>query len=439
MSTTEPVGWGLQNAQRRVELLLRHTHDLLLEPELLSVALEELSVVLEELQQQYDELLGNRYQQHEELLTLRQTLKQQQQQYQALFNNIADGYLVTDAQGVIQEANQAVGNLFGVRQDLLVGKPLLVFVANDDRRSFHTYLTRLQAGAQLRTWTIQFQPRDGESFPAMVEMSAIYNDRGDLTGWRWLIRDITTLKQAEAVLLKELATEKELSELKSHFIETVSHEFRTPMAIILMSAELLERHGHQASDEKKQQYAERIRNGIRYMDSLITNVLSYGQTEAGKQLFNPTPQNLEAFCQEVVGQHQSCEGDRHTLCFDHDGSCDVACIDTVLAQQILNNLLSNALKYSPAGTPVLLKLRCSDNHVMINVRDTGLGIPPEQQSRLFQPFYRARNVGTIPGTGLGLAIVKQAIDLHGGEITVESALDEGTTFTITLPLTNCPS
>ncbi len=435
MSNTESVGWGLQKAQQRVELLLRHTQEFLLEPKLLSVALEELSVVLEELQQQYDELLGNRYQQHEELLTLRQTLKQQQQRYQALFNTIADGYLVTNVQGVIQEANQVVGNLFGVRQQLLVGKPLLVFVANADHRAFHTYLTRLQAGAQLRAWTIQFQPRDGESFPAMVEMSAIYDDRGDLTGWRWLIRDITALKQAEAILLKELASEKELGELKSHFIETVSHEFRTPMAIILMSAELLERYGHQATDEKKQQYAERIRSSIRRLDALITNVLSYSHAEAGKQPFNPTPQKLEAFCQATVDLHQSSEGDRHTLHLDHDGSCDVACIDTVLGQQILNNLLSNAVKYSPAGTSVLVALWCDDNHVIISVQDAGIGIPSEQQSRLFQPFYRARNVGTIPGTGLGLAIVKQAIDLHGGEITVESAVDEGTTFTITLPLT----
>lgn len=136
MSNAKSQEWGLQNAQKRVEMLARHTEAFLLEPELLSTVLEELAVVLEEIHQQYEELSATH-----------QAIAEQHQRYQELFDFAPDGYLVTDVRGIIQNANQAAGNLFGVHQAFLVGKPLVIFVANADRRAFLTYITALRTSA----------------------------------------------------------------------------------------------------------------------------------------------------------------------------------------------------------------------------------------------------------------------------------------------------
>ena len=229
----------------------------------------------------------------------------------------------------------------------------------------------------------------------------------------------------------------------------VSHEYRTPLTTILSSAELLEQYSHQWHDEKKQRHFQRIQTSVHRLTQLVNDVLLINKAEAGKLEFNPVPLNLVALCRELVEDLQLTAKTQHSISFDCQGSCSSAYLDDRLVRQLLTNLLSNAIKYSPEGGNIQFDLVFEHDSAVIEtsagalvrtsavtfrIRDQGIGIPPEDQAQLFDAFYRSSNVGTISGTGLGLAIVKKCVDLHGGQIAVESEVGLGTTFTVILPL-----
>jgi signal transduction histidine kinase len=170
------------------------------------------------------------------------------------------------------------------------------------------------------------------------------------------------------------------------------------------------------------------------MTQLLEDVLTIGKAEAGKLQFEPSLMDVVAFCHDLVESLQISARPKHTLNFVTQGDCLNAQIDEKLLGHIITNLLSNAIKYSPQGGTVQFELICNSESAIFRIQDSGIGIPKEDQEKLFDSFRRANNVGTIPGTGLGLAIVKKCVDLHGGQIVVESELGIGTEFTITLPL-----
>lgn len=241
--------------------------------------------------------------------------------------------------------------------------------------------------------------------------------------------------KAEAAIQAALEREREMNELKSRFVSVVSHEFRNPLNTILFSTELLQRYGEQLTDQKKEIYLDRIQGSVKRMSQLLSDVLTVGETEAGRLQFAPQPMDVVRFCQELVDEFDLSE--QQLIRFSHYSSESVnslPCLDDRLLRHILTNLLSNAVKYSPAGEVVELKLSLDDRAAIFWIQDHGIGIPKSDQASLFQSFHRASNVKAIPGTGLGLSIVKQCVDLHGGTITVESEENQGTLFTVTLPL-----
>ena len=262
-----------------------------------------------------------------------------------------------------------------------------------------------------------------------------------------IVRNITERKQAEDELRETLKKEKELNELKSRFISTASHEFRTPLTTILGSTELLKYYSHKWGEEKKLIHFERIYSQVKHMTQMLDDVLLVSKAEAKKLEFNPSPMNVIQFCRSLVEELQLSAGRQHTMIFklqgvgiDRDSEadcslCTPAFLDEKLLWHILSNLLSNAIKYSPEGSTIQLILTCLERDVEIQIQDRGIGIPEKDKPRLFEAFHRATNVSKFPGTGLGLVIVKNAVDLHGGSITVNSQVGVGTTFTVTIPRT----
>jgi signal transduction histidine kinase len=230
-----------------------------------------------------------------------------------------------------------------------------------------------------------------------------------------------------------LDTEKELSELKSRFVSIASHEFRTPLATILSSTELIEHYSHKWSEEKKLTHIQRIQTAVRHMTQMLNDVLLIGKAEAGKLEFNPTPLALTQFCCNLVEEMQL-TANNHTIIFHSQGQYTNICMDEKLLRHILSNLLSNAIKYSPKASTVHFDLVCEQEKAVFRIQDQGIGIPIADQAQLFNSFHRASNVGTISGTGLGLAIVKKSVDLHEGDITINSEVGVGTTFSVMLPL-----
>jgi signal transduction histidine kinase len=246
--------------------------------------------------------------------------------------------------------------------------------------------------------------------------------------------EIAERQKAEAAAREALETERQLSEFKSRFISTISHEYRTPLTTILSSVALLERYSDDWEDEKKYKHFNRIQSQVHQLTQLVDDVLFINQAEAQKVEVQPILLDVPVFCQELVEDLKLTASNQHRVTFKSQGDCTQAYLDPKLLRQILSNLLSNAIKYSPEGGTVRFECKCDASQTTFIIQDEGIGIPPEDQLQLMNSFYRATNVKTIPGTGLGLAIVKKSVDLHGGQITVESQIGVGTTFQVTLPL-----
>lgn len=251
---------------------------------------------------------------------------------------------------------------------------------------------------------------------------------------QFLQSEISERQRLEEELRHALVKEKELSDLKSRIISVVSHEYRTPLATILSSTELLEHYGHSWAEDKKQRHFLRIQSSVHHLTRLVNDVLMFSKAEAGKLEFNPVSLDLVEFCRELVDELQMTAGVKHNINFLCLGTQQKACLDERLLRQILTNLLSNALKYSPEGSKVQFELVFGEDILTFRIQDEGIGIPLKDQPHLFDVFYRSSNVGTISGTGLGLAIVKRCVDIHNGQITVESEQGVGTMFTVILPL-----
>jgi PAS domain S-box-containing protein len=246
--------------------------------------------------------------------------------------------------------------------------------------------------------------------------------------------DIDDRKRAEAELLAAMQREKELSELKSKFVSTASHEFRTPLATMLSSAELLEHYSENLAPEERRNLLQTIQGSAKRMSEMIDDVLTLGRAESGVLKLNLGPTNLRELCERVVSEFRIAQGRHHVITLDDRFDRLEAYMDERLLRHILNNLLSNAVKYSPTGSEVTFSLERRDEQAAIEIQDRGIGIPPEDQPRMFESFQRASNVENRPGTGLGLAIVKKAVELNGGEISLQSAVGSGTRFTVVLPL-----
>jgi signal transduction histidine kinase len=240
--------------------------------------------------------------------------------------------------------------------------------------------------------------------------------------------------QVEEKIRAQAEQALEESERQAQYVSMVSHELRNPLSIILMSSELLRHYNAKLSEEKKLQQIEKIKNAVNIMSQLLEDVLTIGSAESGSITCIPVPIEVVEYCSQLVENMQSIIETKHKIIFTSQGDYTSAELDEKLLYHILTNLISNAIKYSPQGGNVRLDLVHTETQVVFRIQDEGIGIPTACQAKLFEAFHRAKNVGKIPGTGLGLAIVRRCVDLHGGQITMESEVDVGTTFTVTIPL-----
>jgi PAS domain S-box-containing protein len=247
--------------------------------------------------------------------------------------------------------------------------------------------------------------------------------------------DITDYKYAESDLNQALEQAKQLSELRSHFLSTVCHQFRTPLNIVSFSNSLLKEQVDKRTGKKIEPLLDHIQKAIEQISQMLDDILFFAKAEAAKINVELKELELVQFCNDLVARMQM-SSSRKPINFISESNSLIACVDKRLVEQILQNLLDNAIKYSPSHVGVDLRLSNNNGKVIFKVKDQGIGISVVDQERLFEPFYRGSNVDSIPGTGLGLSILKTLVDLHGGQVAVESEIGVGTTFTVMLPSTN---
>ena len=241
------------------------------------------------------------------------------------------------------------------------------------------------------------------------------------------------LAQAKEQVERALAAEQEIGTLKSNFISTVTHEFRTPLGVILSSSEMLQHYFDRLDTEARNEQLQTINEAVQRMAGLMEEVLLFHKVEEGVSELNPSPIDLGALCQRIVDEVASSTGHRCPIDLSLP-RLPKACADERLLRHIVINLLNNAVKYSDPESRVEFTVKRARGEAVFTIRDRGIGIPREDIGRLFVPFRRGSNVGRRAGTGLGLSIVKRCVDLHGGTLDFQSEVGEGTTVTLRLPL-----
>lgn len=248
------------------------------------------------------------------------------------------------------------------------------------------------------------------------------------------VTNITDQKQASLQISQALMHEQRLNQLKSQFIAMTSHEFRTPLTIIGSSAGILKTFSDRLSLEDRLEHINIIQHYVTHANNLLSDVLFLSQDSAGRLPFQPNALDVEELLKTIIHHLQLSNSDAQiNLDFKNYTSTSIAMVDPQLFQQIFINLISNAIKYSQANKTISVRMWLMPKKQVFEVQDFGIGIPPDTQDVLFESFYRAENVGTIPGTGLGLNIAKRCVELHGGSIDFQSKVNEGTTFRVVLP------
>ncbi|NEO98193.1 MAG: response regulator [Symploca sp. SIO2E9] len=386
-----------------------------------------------------------------------QALQKSEKQYRSIVENVQEVIFETDAVGNWTFLNSAWTNLTGFKVVESLGSNYLNNVHPDDQQLHEELWSVLLAGykASCRQ-EIRYLTKTGQCRWLEIHAHSNLLTDGVPMGISGIIQDITERLYAEALekdkvrleieimererssqmICKALEKEKELGELKSRVIATISHEFRTPLTTIQSSSELLANYNKKLSESQKLKHFQRMASSVERMTQLLNDVILLGEVEAGTLEFNPNWLDLEYLCSEIVEEFQhSLNDDQHTIVLWTQGERKNAKLDRNLLRHLLINLLSNAVKFSPQGGTISFDLICQQGKAIFRIEDQGIGIPPEAQQRLFESFYRASNTGTIKGTGLGLAIVKKCVDLHQGQIKVESEVGVGTAVTFTLPVT----
>lgn len=406
-------------------------------------------------------------------------LREREQWLTTTLKCIGDAVITTDSQGLITFMNPVAEALTCWKQEEVLGNNLTqVFQTINEKTRQAVENPAALALRQGVTVTLENHTllitKNGKEIPIDDSAAPIKNDAGKIMGAVLVFHDVTEQQQLknflentnqklevkviennrqlraaneqlraeieqrqhlENELLVALAKERELNELKSRILATISHEYRTPLTTILSSTDLLAQYGSGWKEERKQKHFQRIQAAVQHLTSLVNDVLFVNHAEIGSLEFNPVALNVEQITRNLVETYSN-SANQHTIIFECQGVSAPIFLDKELLELMLRNLISNAIKYSPGGSIIQIELVFQPHNLVFRISDQGIGILPNEREQIFKAFFRGNNIDIVPGVGLGLLIVKECVDLHGGEIIVESELMVGTRFTITLPLIN---
>ena len=406
--------------------------------------------------------------------------------YREIFQSMSEGIIMVEESGRIAIANPVAEQLFGFEKDGLIGLTLENLLPERYRKGHVNFRKAFNSDPHPRKMgfgrDLTALRKNGTEFP--VEISLSYTQvKGRLLVMAF-ISDISQRKKAEDALKtseeqlivyaselekkvelrtealnstiskleqevierkkaeeeaqKSLEKERELNELKSKFVSIASHEFRTPLSAVLSSASLIQQYKDKGDFEKQDKHIQRIKSSVNHLTQILNDFLSLGKLEEGRVDLKLENIELENFLNEIKEEVNSFLKEGQIL----EINCDVAIkeieTDPRVFRNIMFNLISNASKYSDLHKPIFLTCTLNGQKLVVTIKDQGIGIPKEDQKHLFDRFFRASNAGNVQGTGLGLNIVRRYVDLLRGEISFTSEYEKGSTFFISIPLTQQP-
>ena len=396
--------------------------------------------------------------------------------FQSIFDHVNEGILIANREGEVVAMNPMGRKMFG----LLDSDPLPARVEelvpasargrhHEHREHYHQHPHARPMGKNM---VLSGLKKGGDTFPVEISLST-YQSEGQEFVIAFII-DVTERREQEekikvayaqlqqlnnslekkvldrTMVLEEaladlerskdelylaLQKERELNELKSRFVSTASHEFRTPLSTILSSVSLIEQYVAKGDTEKMDKHIFRVKNSVKGLTEILEDILSLSKLEEGKIEVDWKQIDLKHWIEEWMDELTPIlkHGQRFQL--NYNTKVEVVSDHKVLKNIILN-ILSNAVKFSPENSIIKIEVGVKNNQLQIQIEDNGMGIPAGELAHLFQRFHRASNATNVQGTGLGLSIVKKCLELLGGDIFVESELGKGTKFNIILKMHN---
>ncbi|MBD2623854.1 CHASE3 domain-containing protein [Microcystis flos-aquae FACHB-1344] len=328
--------------------------------------------------------------------------------------------------------NQSIATYKSDRSDD-ISQDAITVKSVEVRDKFQNLLTYLQASQKRNLRSSIASSRDSISENSLLGLLGTFISFGIICGVYLLVFWQEKRRQKSDEIHRLLLQEKELSDLKIQLFSMISHEFRTPLTVILSASQLLE-NGLKDADKSSRKNLYRIQSSVKLMNQFLTDILILTRAESGNLSCQLEPLDIEAFCLNLVEDFQFINKNNTPIKFVSQGLMIRPYLDEKLLYSILSNLLLNAIKYSPTGAGISLILWKDSDRIVFQVRDHGIGIAEEDRGKIYEPFYRGQNVENIIGTGLGLAVVKKCVELHRGEIALDSQVDKGTSFTVKLPI-----
>lgn len=382
----------------------------------------------------------------------------------AIIQNAIDGIITIGSRGLIESINPSACRLFGFSPEEVIGKNINILMPNPYRDEHDEYLARYQRTGKPHIIGIgrevQGLKKDGSIFPFRLGVSEV--KLSGSTIYAGFIHDLTKEKEAEERIIEyaaeleklvedrtaalrnivealeeakaevslSLEKEKELSQLKSRFVSMASHEFRTPLSSVQLSASLIEKYAQNFDNVNITRHVNKIKNSVGNLTGILNDFLSLEKLEAGKTEVSFSRFDLVKLAEEITEEMQLIAKQNQNIIYQHTGLSSKVYLDQNLLKNCVINLIANAIKYSGENTFIEFNSEITDTDCTITIKDNGIGIPDSDQKHLFQPFFRAHNTGNIPGTGLGLNIVARYTSLMNGKVHFESTQDKGTLFTI---------
>ena len=364
---------------------------------------------------------------------IEQDLRQNRERYRVLAEAAHDLIFMVGANGEMEYANRFACNALGIDFTRVEGMQADVFFPEELAADM---LQMIGEAREIDSPIYTEGPfyLNHEKHWLGTWLVPIHSDDGRLTSILGISRDITDQKRVDEALKQALEDQKQLNEIRTNFFSMTSHQFRTPLSTIILSTELLLKFQQNWDENKRVEHLERTRKAARLINKMLDDILMIGRVESGRYVPSLKNFDLRALCEQSIQEMATNDQDEHHLTFAAEPGPLLVYTDLKLLEGVIDNLLSNALKYSPPGTEVALKIRRENEYIFLEVIDQGIGIPEKEIKNLFQPFHRASNVTDLPGAGIGLTIVQKSMELIQGEVFVRSKEGEGTTFMVCFPV-----
>ncbi len=390
---------------------------------------ENLQKTLNELQVHQIEL----QMQNEELRVTERELGISQTRYFDLYDLAPVGYLTIDEQGKILEANLTVATMMGALRGELINQRIFRYISGEELDAFHLYCQRLLQSGSADTCELRMLKLSGSQFWANINGIAVQDTECGKPTFRIVINDITELKQLDTIVRQSLEKATAANITMNRLLRTIAHEFRTPLGLLSASTDILDRYWNQLTPEKRFTQNELIRDAVYQLTTLVSSVTSYNTLGEESIGYHPLPHNLADLCAAIATGVEYVWNRGQQWSITIADNCGTALADEGLLRRVMENLLTNAFRYTPAGGRVALVVHREKDNLCIEISDTGIGIPQEDLPHIFDPFYRSRNIDGRRGLGLGLTIVHEALVQMGGTITTTSSVGSGTVMAVQIP------